>query len=299
MGIRENYDKLKSSLNYLNYQTSYISDNGNKPYKFSNLNEIKKGIEILEDIDFLKDHIDDIKKNSGIYDTFRDEDVFTGAQNTTFTNGLSNLKTGIRFLLNYYNFNLKNDLEQNAIAVRLPDISTFDDLTKVSGELKKSIELPIIDSAIDEGKVEIYSAEQGSIWLMIGLGSVAAVNLVASVCWAAMVIRKKRAEAKIFEAQAKTLDLKNDALESIIDAQKIQIKNLLNAEAEAIASKHYDIKDPETIKRLELSINTTADLIDRGAKILPANEQSLEKGNFPDYKELNLLQSAIKQIREN
>ena len=70
----------------------------------------------------------------------------------------------------------------------------------------------------------------------------------------------------------------------------------MHAEAEAIALKHYDIKDPETIARLKLSLETTADLIDRGAKILPNSKDEDIKKSFPDYNKLALIESSIKQI---
>ena len=189
-------------------------------------------------------------------------------------------------------------LKLEVILILLTIVSrSGDSLSKISNELKKAIELPINDSGIENGKTEIISAERGSIWLNISLGTVAAVKLVASITWAATYIRKKKAEAKIFEEHAKTLELKNEALSSIVDAQKEQLSNILQAEAIAIISEQYNHNDPETLKRLELSINTTANLIDRGVKILPTTENESIKELFPDYKNLNLIQSAIKQIK--
>jgi hypothetical protein len=207
------------------------------------------------------------------------------------------LNIGISFLLHHFDKQTENEKNIDGISIKLPELNSFDTLSKISNELKKAIELPINDSGIENGKTEIISAERGSIWLNIGLGTVAAVKLVASITWAATYIRKKKAEAKIFEEHAKTLELKNDALHSIVDAQKQQLNNILQAEALAIISEQYNHNDPETLKRLELSINTTADLIDRGVKILPTSENESVKELFPDYKNLNLIQSAIKQIK--
>lgn len=157
--------------------------------------------------------------------------------------------------------------------------------------------MPINDSNTG-GHVNILTAESGSIWLIVSLGAFTAVNLIAGICWAAAVIRKKNAEAKMFEAHAKTLELKNDALESLVDAQKQQLANMLTAESEAILSKFYDHKDPETLNRLKLSVSTVADLIDRGAKILPQSENDKIKSAFPDYNNLSLISSSIKQLKE-
>jgi len=298
MGIRESYEILKDGLKNLNFNKEYISgENGGKPYKISNIHNLKKAIEILSKIDFLESYTQDLIKNSGLFSTFKDEDSFTSQQEGVISKNVDSLKIGIAFLLNYFDKTTAEEKDIDGISVKLPELNSFDELSKISNELKKAIELPINDAGIENGKTELISAERGSIWLNIALGTVAAVKLVASITWAATFIRKKRAEAKIFEEHAKTLELKNDALDSIVEAQKQQLKNILQAEAQAIISEQYNHNDPETLKRLELSINTTADLIDRGVKILPTTENESIKELFPDYKNPNLIQSAIKQIK--
>ncbi|MBS4063364.1 MAG: hypothetical protein KGZ74_02340 [Chitinophagaceae bacterium] len=76
------------------------------------------------------------------------------------------------------------------------------------------------------------------------------------------------------------------------------MKNILESEAESIALKHYNHKDPETVERLKLSIASIAELIDKGAKILPMNQSEDVQKAFPDYSQLNLIESTIKQITE-
>lgn len=298
MGIRENYKLLETGLKNLNYKREYISgESGGKPYKISNIHNLKKAIEILSEVDFLDGYTKDLIKNSGLFSTFKDEDMFNSQQDTVISRNVDFLRTGIIFLLDYFNKSTLKEKDIQGVSIKLPELSNFDELSKISNDLKKAIELPINDSGIENGKTEIISAERGSIWLNIALGTITAVKLVASITWAATFIRKKKAEAKIFEEHAKTLELKNDALNSIVDAQKQQLNNVLQAEALAIITEQYNHNDPETLKRLELSINTTANLIDRGVKILPTTENESIKELFPDYKNLNLIQSAIKQIK--
>ena len=273
-------------------------ENGGKPYLVSDIFNLKKGIELLSDIDFLDSYIEDVKANSGLYETFKDKDNFDSTQDSLLKNNINSLKTGIIFLLNYYDKQTADEKNIEGISVKLPELSSFDDLSKISNELKKAVELPIIDSGIENAKTEIISADRGSIWLNIVLGTAAAVKLVASIAWAAAYLRKKQAEAKMYEQYTRTLELKNDALSNIIEAQKQQLNNVLEAEAKAIVTEQYKHNDPETLKRLELSIKTTADLIDRGVKILPTGGESESiKELFPDYSNLRLIQSAIKQIR--
>ena len=192
MGIRENYENLKKSLEYLGeYKSEYISgENGGKPYLISNLDLLRKGIDLLSDIDFLNPYVSILMNESAFYDTFKVKENFTSSDHTIITHNIRNLEIGIRFLLEYFDFQTSQEKESESISVKLPELNNFDELSKISNELKKAIELPIIDSKIENGKSEILTAERGSIWLIIGLGSLAAVRLVAAIANAAISIRK-------------------------------------------------------------------------------------------------------------
>ncbi|MBS4063365.1 MAG: hypothetical protein KGZ74_02345 [Chitinophagaceae bacterium] len=96
---------------------------------------------------------------------------------------------------------------EDLLLINIPELKSFDELSKFSVDLKKGIELPVIEKEI-QGQVEIVSAGNGSIVLYVTLGTILAVKLIAGVCWAAAVIRKKNVEANIFEQHAKTLKLK-------------------------------------------------------------------------------------------
>lgn len=299
MGIKENYGNLQEALKYLNVKSDYISgSSGGKPYLISDIYDLKKGLELISDIDFLEGHISVLKKDSGLYETHNDKENFSSTQDTLIKNNVRELKVGIEFLLHYYDSQRIDEKNIEGITVKLPVLNNFDDLSKISNDLKKAIELPINDSGIENARTEIISADRGSIWLNIAIGTTVGVKLVASIVWAAAYLRKKNAEAKMYEEYAKTLELKNGVLENTIEAQQKQLKNILEAEAKAIATGQYKYDDPETLKRLELSIKTTGDLIDKGVKILPTGKDSENiKELFPDYSNLNLIQSAIKQIK--
>jgi len=293
MNIKEALDKIERNLSKLKFTSEFVSlQTSDLKYTAKNLVKLKEAINELSDIDFVKPQINALK-SSALLKNHKDEDAFTSPENEKITRIVDELRIGLTFLLSYYNSVVTGG--ENVIEIKLPETKSFDELSKVSNDLKKAIEFPILDSNTD-GNVEILTAENGSIWIIISVGTLAAVKLVASICWAAAVIRKKMAEAKIFEAHARTLDLKNEALSALVDAQNNQLQNIIQAEAEAIASKHYNNSDPETISRLKLSLETTADLIDRGSKILPNSKVEEINKAFPDYNKLELIESSIKQI---
>jgi len=296
MNIREIYELAKQNFNGLISKAEYVNTNGSIAYKFNNLSNVRQAIINLEHIEFLRPQIIALK-SSNLFATVGDVELIDSANHTVITSNLESLKTGLNYIVKQFEFVYAVENE-NSIVVKLPPIKSFDDLAKVANELKKAIEIPIADAKI-ESDVAIVGTETGSIWFEIALGSAFAVNLVGGICWSAAVIRKKRAEAKMFEAHVNTLELKNDSLTVFIAAQKTQIANILQNEAEAIATKHYSASDPEVINRLKLSISTVADLMDRGTKVLTTSKDDLVKEKFPDYDKMPLIQSAIKQIQEN
>lgn len=148
-------------------------------------------------------------------------------------------------------------------------------------------------------KLKNKGADRGSIIFYVSLGAAAAVKLIGVICWSAAVIRRKRAEARILEEHAKTLQLKNESLRDLIEAQREQLRNITQGEAERIVRTHYDQNDPEAVERLKLSINSISELIDRGVTILPNGNDRETLKSFPDYSQLSLIESTIKQLKKS
>lgn len=292
MNIKETAEIFKQNYDNLIFKSEYNSGNSEKPYTAKDLTKLREAVLNLENIDIISSEINEIKKTL-LFANYKDQEIFSHVQNSIISENVFKLKTGLEFLIRY---NSQIEISENGLFIKLPEIQNFDDLSKVSNDFKKAIELPIADQN-DGGFVKIETAESGSIWLIISVGTFSAVNLIAAICWSAAVLKKKRAEAKIFEEHAKTLSLKNESLEILVNAQKVQIKNILESEAEEIANEHFTLKDPEVINRLKLSINTVNDLIDRGAKILPSSDNKDVMRTFPDYSNLNLIESTLKKLQ--
>lgn len=293
MNIRETSALFRKYLDSLQFKTSYESSkNSTNPYYATNLSSLREAILNLEDIDILKNEIESIKKTS-LFSYSSDDFFFSPSEDTILKTEVKQLRNGLEYLLRYAD---QIEMPENGLNIKFPEIENFDDLAKVSKEFKKAIEIPIIDQQ-QGGQVKIETADSGSIWLTVSVGTIAAVNLVGAICWSAAVIRKKMAEARIFEAQAKTLELKNEMMETLIEAQRVQMKNILESEAKEIADNHYNLSDGEAIARLKMSIETVSELIDKGVKILPTSDDSKTAKLFPDYSALNLIESTIRQLK--
>lgn len=295
MNNREVYNLGKKYFENLSLKYDYQSGT-DKPYKLSGLNNLRNVIQEFEQIPFLKDGIDELKKSFLFTQTGNTLSV-SSSDHSLISNYISNLRIGLTFLFNQIESNSLIDID-NSIAIKLPPLKTFTDLSKVANDFKKAIEIPILDSKI-KSEFQIITAEPGSIWIMVALGTAVAVKLIGAITWSAAVLKKKNAEARIFEAHAKTLELKNEQIQLFINAQKTQLNNLLANEAEAIATNHYTAQEPEAIERLKLSITTVADLIEKGSKILSNSSSDSIKKLFPEYDKLSIIETAIKKISES
>jgi len=296
MNFIQYHDKIIKALPELKLSINWLPGNQNFDYQVSSLNTLRHSINMVADVPHVNQEITDLKK-SWLFQTTENEQKITSAQNHEVDTTIKSLRIKLETFKEIAE-TAKIFNATDTILIRIPEIHTFDNLQKYANDFKKAIEIPINDQN-NGGNVTILSAEEGSIIFYISLGAIGAVKLIAGICWAAAVIKKKRSEADIFEQHAKTLELKNDALSAIIAAQKTQLKNILNAEAEAIANKEYNHNAPETIERLKLSISTVAELIDKGVQILPLSKDDDIQKSFPDYKKLNLIESSIKQIATN
>jgi len=292
MNFIEYHEFISKALPLLKLETKYIGTNPDLQYDASGLINLRRGISQIEDIPYIESDIA-ILKRSWLYQSSSDVQKISSTE-TFIAETIKKLHIK---LSTFKEIAEKSGIFNNAesIIIRIPEIKSFDNLQKYANDFKKAIEIPITDKSID-GKVSILGADEGSIIFYISVGTIAAVKLIAGICWSAGVIRKKKAEAKIFEEHAKTLELKNDALSTFVEAQKIQLKNILDSEANAIANKAYSHNEPETIERLKLSISTVAELIDKGVQILPISKDAEIQKSFPNYKNLNLIESSIKQI---
>ncbi|KQB38023.1 hypothetical protein RCH33_2367 [Flavobacterium daejeonense] len=291
MNFIEYYKEIEEILPDLKFSANYVSNNETYNYEVKDLKKLRRAINQIEHIPFIQNEIYKLKKTR-LFESLSDTDKLTFIQHNTIDEPLKLITFKLNFIqeLAQSSKMFGND---DLLLIRIPEINSFDNLTKFSNDLKKGIEIPIIDSK--NGEVKILSADEGSIIFYVSVGTTAALTLIGRICWSAAVIRRKKAEANIFEEHARTLKLKNDALENLIEAQNLQLKNILDAEANQIANNIYDLKNPETIERLKLSISTVSELIDRGVQILPASNEEMQK-IFPDYKKLDLIESSIRQI---
>ncbi|WP_320033896.1 hypothetical protein [Halarcobacter sp.] len=259
-----------------------------------NIDSFKFFLETIEIIDIYKDEIDYIKQ-SKLYQTTHRQLTLPKKEALDIYNKAKYLIDSAQSLQLVFKKLLPKSNEQS-ISIKLPEPLDFDSLIKTMATFQKSISQVIINEDIN-GTLKINHWEFGSFWLELFLGTQAAVALISSIAWSAAVISKKFNENKLLEQTVKSMEIKNESLEDILDSQKKMTNMLIENEAQAILDKHFDSIEHEQLERLKSTIKTFAKLIQDGAEVHPSLMAPEKiKNLFPDYKNLDVITSQIKQI---
>lgn len=282
--------KLKNIIEQIEWNTT--STNGNY-INLSGLSSIRSAIYEINKLNLFTSLINSLE-SSAIFTTSYDQLNINFQEANKIVANLNLLKTTITNFLEVLNATLPEE-DINSINIKLPHINDFEELSKVSKEIHLGLSQVIFNEEIN-GQTKIVSVENGSIWFNVFVGA-SAVTLIASLTWASTVIYKKMQEAKMLNEQVRGLKVKNDSLEDILEAQKIETDLIIQAEAEFIASEYFKKNVPENIERIKKSISTFAELIAKGAEIHPSLVAPENVSNlFPDPTKLIGLESKIKKL---
>lgn len=294
MRLKEVESKLRNASNINGLLGLKTMNDG---YKIDNLNGLKELIPHIENIPAYKNEIEEIKSSS-IYRTTQDSLIL----NQEDALNLYNLSKHIAFsrssLLLVFS-NLLPPSEDNSISIKLPEPSDYESLIKTMSVFQKSMTPLVIHEDIG-GCMKIKNWETGSFWIELVLGTPLAIAVISSLAWSAAVVSKKMTEGKLLEQQVRSLAIKNDSLEDILESQKKMTKTLTENEANSILTSHYKDHSPEHFERVRSTIKTFAQLIQDGAEINPSlvapeNVQNL----FPDYKNIGLIESKIARLEKS
>jgi hypothetical protein len=284
--------KLQNNITKLKWKLDTITNSS--LLQLSNLNEIRIIINEIEQMQ-LFGNLTELLKNSVIFTTSDDIMRVQAIEGQQIQVQLTNLKLLIENFLEV----LKKTVPEeniNSINIKLPQVNDFDELSKVSRDIHLGLTQILYNEDIN-GETKIVSVENGSIWLNVFVGSAIAVGIIGSLVWSSAVIYKKVLESKLLEEQIRGLKVKNDSIEDILKAQKIETSLMIQAEAEFINSEHFKVSVPENIEKIKNSITTFAELIGKGAEIHPALVAPESVSNlFPDPTKIIGLESKIKRL---
>ncbi len=269
----------------------YVPQGGQASQIF-NFSSLVRAIKSLNNINELKDYCTPLLENNIILENQYAETIsIIQPEFDKIFFDISKLKIAAQIL-----WDIKNKTKQyseNSILIKFPPVESFQDLSKISNDFKIAIEVPIHDA---NENLKIEKAEEGSIWITITT-TFFGVSLIAKIVSAGFNIAKLNIQLKWHEEQSRTIGLKNDAIENILQMQKEFLKQKVQEETRSFLDEEVS---PETFNRYKVSVEMMADLIDRGAEIIPGaiDDKELKK-SFPKFKDVNLLADAIKKIEHS
>lgn len=272
-----------------NTQTFYVN----------NIKDISQGIEILKNLEYLNPELKRVM----------DLGIVTNVQSSTITvnnDVFSKLTASVNALRNKINQNLSIlkstviEISESTICIKLIE---HDSLKELGNELEliDTILNQIISHKDVSGTYKFSSFDIGSTWVYILINSSLTMNLIAGVVWSACVIRKKWLECEYLKQQIKLMKIKEDSLKDIQEASDKQLKLLTESEAKNIMQQfNLDNTDNEYQNRLVHSITELSKLINEGVQVQPSLLVPEESKNlFPNYKELDSIQSHTKLLEKN
>lgn len=290
--------EIEKILNSIDFEKIILTiENGQaQSPMLSNINAFKEFLETIDVLDIYSDEIEYLK-TSELYKTTQNNLSVNNKNAWTIYQTSQYLVSSTKSLQRVFKKLLPSS-NKESISIKLPEPTDFDSLIQAMSTFQKSISQVIINEKIN-GSLKVNHWEFGSYWLELFLGTQAAVTLVSSIAWAAAVISKKYNENKILEQTVRSMEIKNESLEDILENQKKITNILIDNEAQAILDNNFESSDHEQLARLKSTIKTFATLIQNGAEVHPSLVAPEKVQNlFPNYKNLDAITSQIKQIED-
>lgn len=286
--------QLKIAKSLFTYESKAHSDY--TKYSVSGLTNLRKSLKELDKTNLFKNQINRLKSLSW-FSGFEDQKNVSSSENTQITNFINFIETASQGINEYINLNSKSN-EGFILNIYLPSQYTFSDFESLSNDLKKGIELPSLDVG---GSSTIISAEPGSIWLVVAFTTSAAISIVGKIIRIATKANIEIQKGKIFANYAKSLKLSNEMNQTILEAQKKLVDEIIEKEIEE-AKKDLDTSDDITkVGRLKLAVTTISELLRKEIKFLPSPKMASDiVNNFPDEENSSLIEKEmIKLIEPN
>jgi hypothetical protein len=290
---------LVENIKNLTITTSNINQgNGTVITTFRNIKAFKNALNNIEKTGLLKNEIETLRF-SELFVLNNDEYNMNSTLAAEITNQIARIKKLLSEVLNALESVSLTDVE-NTVYVKLPLVSNFDVLAEFSQKFQIVLSQAIINDDI-QGEVKIVGIEEGSIIIKVFVRTVVALNLVAGIAYSSMYIYKLNIDnQRISEIvrNSKVIDnIKEQYLSELETSLAEDLKEKTALEAKYLQEKYFKTQDNEQLKRLEYSIKTLSELIEKGAEINPAiNTPEETKLLFPDKSKLNEIQSQIKLL---
>lgn len=275
-----------------------ITLNGVDYFQFSNLSEFREGIRLISNYSIFEIPLQKIQLNP-IFSIHADKATLPLDSGAQFQTEVQNIITSL-LLTNDILRTIVPDLSPNTIFLKISEPNDLESLKK-NVDVFQKIFAPLILHADIDGQIIYEGVEPGSTWIKLNVNSIIAVSLIGSLFWSSVVIYKKFKETQIMDEILKSNKIENKKKETLLEANKILLDIMIDAEAMQLYNNYYNQENPdhEQIERIKHSIKLFSEEISKGAEVNPSLTAPENITNlFPNLKELPTIESKVKKIEQ-
>lgn len=212
--------------------------------------------------------------------------VINNSTFNTFNNTMIELRSRGQLLLATLRANLPPE-DATSVAIKLPPTADLATVAETLTELNTALQQLVLNEHVG-GDVRLSSFDRGSNWIVVMLGSAAALRLLGGLLRIIMETRLKEVEVASRREMLRRMKLKTDAIAAIEEALEEEIRDFRDERLDELAEGvGIPESDHDTRARVRFALNAFTDLIGRGAEIEPsANLPSADAALFPPAHQL-------------
>lgn len=259
--------------------------NSKKTYNILGWKEATESMLILRKVPFLLEYVDDAIKSVPAYVR---EDKNPEIDNATCSKvkiKIQKLQEKIETVIELYE-SIQNGEAQEGIDIKIPNCASLKEYIQYMKDIDFVLgQCPFISKS--EEKIVFNTVDVGSMWLSFfvkaAAGSYAILNVISKMTELALKLKSNNVVIKQQEEMLETMRQKNAIGQEVIDVfKKMKDKMLDESVSELEQECKMSITDPEERDRARRSIETLAELIEKGVEIYSAIETPEEiKVLFP------------------
>ena len=270
MRLKTLIDEIEEEYTF-DYTVNQVNSDASK-YVIENYEKTMIYLSRIRKFDFIENDINQLEeKCDSIFNSRTGRLIVPTSTKNEFVNKMNIIKGKLDTIKSIGEEFIKKE-DETDINVKIPT-NDLTEISKIFNEIDKALNQTIVNKKIN-GKVEVKKFETGSLWVGIGLGSVAAISLVGSMLWASQVIRKKFYEA---ELSRQYVDAIKDKNEDIAKARKLilsVIEKELDKEYDEeckkiIEENNLEEEGNEYSNKLKYALKTFNELSEKGVEFHP------------------------------
>lgn len=270
MRLKTLIDEIEEEYTF-DYTVNQVNSDASK-YVIENYEKTMIYLSRIRKFDFIENDINQLEeKCDSIFNSRTGRLIVPTSTKNEFVNRMNIIKGKLDTIKSIGEEFIKKE-DETDINVKIPT-NDLTEISKIFNEIDKALNQTIVNKKIN-GKVEVKKFETGSLWVGIGLGSVAAISLVGSMLWASQVIRKKFYEA---ELSRQYVDAIKDKNEDIAKARKLilsVIEKELDKEYDEeckkiIEENNLEEEGNEYSNKLKYALKTFNELSEKGVEFHP------------------------------